>query len=137
LCLEQNNHKKIKNPLLHIDDLLDQFNGAMYFNQINIKSRYYQIDIANKDIEETTMKTKYGSYEVLMINLGYVMPCHVHNHDELIFYEKLDVFMIIYIDDILVYSKIAKVHMEHLECVLSKFQQNKLFANRAKCEFAQ
>jgi len=45
--------------------------------------------------------------------------------------------MIIYIDDILVYSKIIKVHMEHLECVLSKFQQNKLFANRAKCEFAQ
>jgi hypothetical protein len=74
LCLEQNNHKE-KYPLFHINDLLDQLNGAMYFDQIDIKSGYYQIDIANKDVEKIVMKTKYGSYEFLMINLGYVIPC--------------------------------------------------------------
>ncbi len=63
-----------KKPLLHIEDLLDQFNGATYFNQIDFKLGYYQIDIANEDVEKTTMKTKYDSYEFLMINLGYVMP---------------------------------------------------------------
>jgi hypothetical protein len=62
---------------------------------------------------------------------------NVHNLDELIFYEKLNVFMTIYIDDILLYSIIVEKHMEHLEYALSKFRQNKLFANRAICEFAQ
>jgi hypothetical protein len=72
------------------------------------------------------MKTKYGLYEFLVINLGYVMPHQCHNLDEFTFYEKLDMFMIIYIDDILVYSKIVEEHVEHLEYVMSKFQSNKL-----------
>ncbi len=60
--------------LFHIDDLLDQLNGAKYFNRIDLKSRYYQFDIANEDVEKTPRRTKYGLYEFPMINLGYVMP---------------------------------------------------------------
>ncbi len=83
------------------------------------------------------MRTKYGSYELL------VMPfrlCKVSStfttFTNSIFHEKLDEFVIIYIDDILVYSKMRKEHVEHLEYVLNKFYENKFFANKVKIEFA-
>jgi hypothetical protein len=77
-----------------IDDLLNRFNGVQYFNQIDFKLRCYQIHFVEEDVEKMTMRTKYGSYE----------------------------FMIIYIDDILLYSKITEEHVKHLEYVLSKLQ---------------
>ncbi len=84
-------------------------------------------------MEKTALKTRYGSYEFL------VMPfkmCNVSStvmtFMDPIFHEKLDEFVIIYIDDILVYSKMTKEHAEHLEYVLSKLYENKFFANRAK-----
>jgi len=83
------------------------------------------------------MRTRYGSYEFL------VMPFELYNILLMFttlmnsnFHEKLDEFMIIYIDDILVYSKIIKEHAEHLEYVLNKLHENKLFTNIAKNEFA-
>jgi hypothetical protein len=64
------NRITIKNNhfILHIDDLLDRLNGAKYFNQIDLKSGYYQINIVNEDVEKMTMKTKYGSYEFLVMS---------------------------------------------------------------------
>jgi len=89
-------------------------------------------------VEKTTMRTKYGSYEFL------VMPfklCNVSStfmtFMDSIFHKKLDEFVIIYIHDILVYSKMAKEHAEHLEYVLNKLYEDKFFANMAKSEFAQ
>ncbi len=112
MCIDYCALKKIriekKYPLPCIDDLLDQFNGAKYFNWIDLKLGYYQICITDEDVEKTTMKTKYGSYEFL------VMPfklCNVSStfmtFMDSIFHEKMDEFVIIYIDDILVYSKMA------------------------------
>jgi hypothetical protein len=83
--------------------------------------RYYQIHIANEDVEKMTMRTRYGLYEFL------VMPFRLCNalskfttFMNSIFHENLDKFMIIYIDVILVYSKTTKEHVEHLEYVLNK-----------------
>jgi hypothetical protein len=129
----------IKNnyPLPDIDNLLDQLNGAKYFSQIDLKSKYYQIHITDENVEKMVMRTRYGSYEFL------VMPFELCNILSMFttlmnsnFHEKLDEFMIIYIDDILMYSKIVKEHAEHLEYVLSKLRENKLFTNIAKNEFA-
>jgi hypothetical protein len=86
-----------------IDDILDQLNGANYFIRIDCKSRYYQICIGDEDVENMAMKTMYGLYEFL------VMPFELCNLSSMfmtfmnsIFHERLDEFMIIYIDDILV-----------------------------------
>jgi hypothetical protein len=89
-------------------------------------------------VEKTTMKIKYGSYEFLVMpfRLCNVLSTFTTFMDS-IFHEKLDEFVIIYIDDILVYSKTTKKHKENLEYVLSKFYENNFFVNTAKNEFAQ
>ncbi len=85
-----------------------------------------------------TMKTMYGSYEFFMMpfKLCNVLSTFTTLMDS-IFHEKLDEFVIIYIDDILVYSKTMKKHAKHLKYVLNKLYENKFFANKAKNEFAQ
>lgn len=102
-------------PLPCIDNLLDWLNGAKYFSRIDFKLRYYSICIANEDVEKMTMRIKYGSYKFLVMPFGL---CNVLltfiTFINLIFHENLDEFMIIYIDDILVYSKTMKEHVEHL-----------------------
>jgi hypothetical protein len=92
----------------------------------------------DENVENIAMQTRYGSYEFL------VMPFELWNAPSMfmtfinsIFHEKLDEFVIIYIDDILMYYKTAIKHVKHLKYVLNTFQQNKLFANRTKSEFAE
>ncbi len=88
-------------------------------------------------MENTTMRTKYGLYEFQVMPFGLCnAPSTFTTFMNSIFHEKLDEFMIIYVDDILVYSKIIEKHVEHLEYVLNKLYENKLFANKAKNEFA-
>jgi putative transposase len=83
LCIDNHalNKISIKNnyPLPHIDDMLDQLNGAKYFIPIYVNLRYYQIRIANEDIEKMVMRTNYGLYEFLMMPFGCVMP---HQHSQ-------------------------------------------------------
>jgi len=117
---------------------LDRPNGAKYFSQIDLELRYFQIHIADEDIEKIPTRTKYGPYKFL------VMPFRLCNAPltfttlmNSIIYEKLDEFMIIYINDILVYSKTVEEHVEHLEHVLSKLQENQFFANKVTNEFAE
>jgi hypothetical protein len=91
----------------------------------------------DEDVENTTMRTKYGLYEFQVMPFGLCnAPSTFTTFMNSIFHEKLDEFMIIYVDDILVYSKIIEKHVEHLEYVLNKLYENKLFANKAKNEFA-
>jgi hypothetical protein len=124
-------------PLPRIEDLFYHLNGAYYFNQIDLKSNYYQISMENVDVEKMVMKTRYGSYEFL------VMRFELRNDQstfttfmKLICHEKLNKSIILNIDDIFVYSKSVKEHVTHLEFVLQRLKEKKLYANPAKSEFA-
>jgi len=102
-----------------------------------MKLGYYQIRMGEADVEKTAMRTTYGSYKFLVMLFGlYNAPFTFTMSMNLIFHEKLNDFVIIYIDDILVYSKSIEKHVMHLEFVLQKFKENKLYANQAKSEFA-
>jgi len=86
-------------PLPHIDNMLDQFNEAKYFSQIDLKLGYYQICIMDEDVEKTTMKTMYGSCEFLMVPFGLCnVPLMFTTFMDSIFHEKPNEFVIIYID---------------------------------------
>jgi hypothetical protein len=106
--------------------LLDWLNGAKYFSRIDLKLRYYQIHIANKDVEKMAMRTRYGSYVLLVMSFGlYNAMLMFTTLINSIFHENSDEFVIIYIDDILVYSKTVEEHMKHLKYVLNKLFENK------------
>ncbi len=91
------------------NNMLDQFNGAKYFSQINLKLGYYQIRIINEDVEKTIMKTRYGFYKFLVMLFRLCnTPSTFTTLMNSIFHEKLDEFMIICIDDILAYPRLWK-----------------------------
>ncbi len=113
----------IKNnyPLPHIVDVLDQLNGYQYYSQIDFKSGYYQICITDGNVEKMGMKTMNGSYGFLVMPFGLCNALSTFiTFVNSIFHEKLDEFVIIYIDDILVYSKISEEHTNYLEYVMNK-----------------
>ncbi len=124
-------------PLPHIDDLLDGLNGVKYFSQIDFKLMYYQISIVDKDVKKWTWKPNMAHMNSWWCHLGlFNSPSTFITLMNSIFYEKLNKFMIIYIDDILLYSKSMEGDTKHLEYVLNKFQQNNFFVNNVKNEFA-
>ncbi len=113
----------IKNnyPLPRIVDLVDQFNGHQYYNQIDFKSGYYQICIMDEDVEKTGMKTMYGSYGFLMMPFGLCNTLSMFiTFMTSIFHEKLDEFVIISISDILMYSKFLEEHTNYFEYIMNK-----------------
>jgi hypothetical protein len=142
MCIDYRalNKVNIKNnyPLPRIDDLFDRLSGAKYFSRIDLKSGYYQIRIANEDVEKTVCRTRYGSYEFLVMSFGLCnAPSTFTTLMNTVFQEEIDDFVIIYIDDILVYSKTAEEHARHLEVVFRKLRNNKLYGNGEKNNFAQ
>ncbi len=127
---------KNRYPLPRIDDLFDRLLGAKVFSRINLRSRYYQIRIAEGDEEKTACRTRYGSYELLVMPFGLTNApatfCTLMND---IFCEWLDDFVVVYIDDILIYSGSLEEHAEHLRKVFQRLRENKLYAKLEKCEF--
>jgi hypothetical protein len=132
------NKATVKNqyPLPRIDDLFDRLLGAKVFSWIDLCSGYYQIRIAEGDKEKTTCRTKYGSYEFLVMPFGLTNApttfCNLMND---IFREWLDDFVVVYINDILIYSDSLEEHVEHLWKVFQRLRENKLYAKLEKCEF--
>jgi hypothetical protein len=132
------NKVTVKNwyPLPRIDDLFDRFSRAKVFSRIDLCSGYYQIRIKEGDEEKTACHTRYGSYEFLVMPFGLtnapVTFCTLMND---IFREWLDDFVIVYIDDILIYSSSMEEHAEHLRKVFQKLRENKLYVKLEKCEF--
>ena len=142
LCVDYRAFNKVtvKNlyPLPRIDDLFDQLARAKYFSRIDLRSGYHQIRIAQGDEEKTACRTRYGSFEFLVMPFGLCnAPATFTTLMNNIFYEYLDDFVIIYINDILVYLKTAKEHAEHLEKVFQKLRSNKLYAKRDKCDWGK
>ena len=127
---------KNKYPLPRIDDLMDQLQGATVFSKIDLRSRYHQIRVQDEDIPKIAFRTHYGHYEYTEISFGLTnAPAILMDYMNGIFRPYLDKFVVVFIDDILVYSKTEKEHLEHLRLVLQILREQKLYAKLSKCEF--
>jgi hypothetical protein len=140
LCVDYRalNEVTIKNKYLlpRIDDLFDQLCGACVFSKIDLQSGYHQLKIRECDIPKTAFVLRYGLYEYTVMSFGltnapaYFM--YLMNKD---FMEYLDKFVVIFIDDILVYSRSEEEHEEFIRLALQKLQEHRLYAKLSKCEF--
>jgi hypothetical protein len=140
LCLDYRplNAVTIKNkyPPTRIDILFDQLAGAQVFSKIDLWSGYHQIRIRAEDIPKTTFMTRYGLYEFLVMSFGLTnAPAHFMYLMNLVFMPELGQFVMVFIDDILVYSKSMEEHEEHLWIVLRWLWEHQLYAKFSKCEF--
>src|ERR671927_368527 len=127
---------KNKYPLPRIDLLFDQLAGARVFSKIDLRSGYHQIKIKPEDIPKTAFSTRYRLYEYLVMSFGLTnAPAYFTYLMNLVFMEHLDKFVVVFIDDILVFSKTKEEHAEHLRLVLQKLREHKLYAKKSKCEF--
>ncbi|WVZ93199.1 hypothetical protein U9M48_039199 [Paspalum notatum var. saurae] len=140
LCVDNRplNAVTIKNKYLlpHIDILFNQLGGATVFSKIDLKSGYHQIKIREEDIPKTAFSTRYGLYEYLVMSFGLTnAPAFFMYMMNSVFMNELDKFVVVFIDDILVYSKNKKEHEEHLRIVLSRLREHKLYAKFSKCAF--
>ncbi|WVZ80399.1 LOW QUALITY PROTEIN: hypothetical protein U9M48_027873 [Paspalum notatum var. saurae] len=125
---------KNKYPLPHIDILFDP--GAKVFSKIDLRSGYYQIKIVEEDIPKTAFSTRYGLYEYLVMSFGLTnAPAFFMYMMNSVFMNELDKFVVVFIDDILIYSKSEKEHEEHLKIVLTRLREHKLYAKFSKCAF--
>jgi hypothetical protein len=119
-----------------IEDLFDQMRGARVFSKIDLRSGYHQIKIRPSDIPKTTFSTRYGLYEFTVMSFGLTnAPAYFMNLMNKVFMEYLDKFVMVFIDDILIYSKNDSDHEEHLRMMLQKLRDNQLYAKFINCEF--
>jgi hypothetical protein len=127
---------KNKYPLPRIEDLFDQMKGASVFSKIDLRLRYHQLKIRESDIPKTAFHTRYGLYEYTMMSFGLTnAPTYFMYLMNKIFMENLDKFVVVFIDDILIFSKTEEEHEKHLRMVLEKLSSNQLYAKFSKCEF--
>jgi len=127
---------KNKYPLPRIDILFDQLLRARYFSKIDLRLGYHQIKIRKEDIQKTAFSTRYGLYEFTVMSFGLTnAPAYFMYLMNSIFIEELDVFVIIFIDDILIYSKTQKDHARHIYVVLQKLREHRLYAKLINYEF--
>nr|GEV63863.1 retrotransposon protein [Tanacetum cinerariifolium] len=128
LCIDYRKHNRvtIRNgyPLPRIDDLFDQLQGAKFFSKIDLRSGYHQLRVKDQDIPKIAFLTRYGHYEFLVMSFGLTNALAVFmdlmNHN---FHEYLDKFVIVFIDDILVYSKTKEEHEAHLHSRMLSLQE--------------
>jgi hypothetical protein len=116
--------------------MFDQLAGAQVFFKIDLRSGYHQIKICAEDIPKTALTTRYGLYEYLVMSFGLTnVLAHFMYLMNSVFMPKLDQFVVVFIDDILVYSKSMEEHEEHLWIVLQRLREHQLYAKFSKCEF--
>ena len=119
-----------------IEDLIDRLVESCYFTKIDLYSGYHQIRIREEDVHKTAFRTHYGHYEFLVISFGLTnAPATFMTLMNNIFWKYLDQFVVIYLDDILIYSKTKEEHLKHLTLVLKKLKEHQLFGKLSKCEF--
>ena len=140
LCIDYRELNKLtiknKYPLPKIDDLFDQLKGATCFSKIDLHSGYHRLKIKPEDILKTAFRTWYGHYEFLVMAFGLTnAPSAFMDLMNRIFKKYLDKFVIVFIDDIFIYSKSKEEHAEHLKFILEILRQEKLYAKFSKCEF--
>jgi hypothetical protein len=140
MCIDYRalNEVTIKNkyPFPRIEDLFDQLRGASVFLKIDLRSGYHQLRIRPSDIPKTAFITKYGLYEFTVMSFGLMnAPAFFMNLMNSVFMHYLDKFVVVFIDDILIYSQSEAEHADHLRMVLQRLREHQLYAKLSKCEF--
>nr|GFC09177.1 putative reverse transcriptase domain-containing protein [Tanacetum cinerariifolium] len=140
MCIDYRKLNKLtlKNryPLLRIDDLFDQLQGSRVYSKIDLRSGYHQLRVREEDIPKTAFRTRYGHYEFQVMPFGLTnAPMVFMDLINRACKPYLDRFMIVFIDDILIYSKNRKEHEGHLKLILKLLKEEKLYAKFSKCEF--
>nr|GEW97756.1 hypothetical protein [Tanacetum cinerariifolium] len=140
MCIDYRELNKltIKNryPLPRIDDLFDQLQGSSVYSKIDLRSGYHQLCVRENDISMTAFRTRYGHYEFHVMSFGLTnAPAVFMNLMNRVCKPFLNKFMIVFIDDILIYSKNKEDHEEQLRIILELLQKEKLYAKFSKCEF--
>jgi hypothetical protein len=127
---------KNKFPLPIIDDLFHQLKGACVFSKIDLRSEYHQLRIRASDIPKTTFISRYGLYEYTVMSFGFTnAPAYFMYLMNKVFMKYLDKFVVVFIDDILIFSKNEEEHDEHLHLLLQKLRENQLYDKLNKCKF--
>ncbi|XP_071684991.1 uncharacterized protein [Lolium perenne] len=140
LCVDYRklNDVTIKNkyPLPKIEDLFNQMNGARVFSKIDLRTGYHQLKVRESDIPKTAFTTRYGLFEYTVMSFGLTnAPAYFMNLMNKVFMKYLDKFVMVFIADILIYSKNEEEHAEHLRIVLGTLRDHQLYAKFSKCEF--
>ncbi|KAA3484788.1 DNA/RNA polymerases superfamily protein [Gossypium australe] len=140
LCIDYRQLNKVtlknKYPLPRIDDLFDQLKGATVFSKIDLRSGYYQLRVKDSDVSKTTFRTRYGHYKFLVMPFGLTNAPRVFKDlMNRIFRPYLDRFLVVFINDILVYSQDENEHADHLRIVLQTLCEKQPYAKFSKCEF--
>nr|GEZ95644.1 putative reverse transcriptase domain-containing protein [Tanacetum cinerariifolium] len=141
---ERNSKTKVSFDQVHrlgerrywIDDLFDQLQRSLFFSKIDLRSGYHQLRVHKDDILKTTFRTRYGHFEFTVMPFGLTNASSVFTDlMNRVCRPYLDKFVIVFIDDILIYSKTQEEHVEHLRIVLELLKKEKLYAKFLKCEF--
>ncbi|GKF11141.1 putative reverse transcriptase domain-containing protein [Tanacetum coccineum] len=140
MCIDYQELNKltIKNryPLPRIDDLFDQLQGLSVYSKIDLRSGYHQLRVRDEDIPKTTFRTRYGHYEFQVISFGLTnAPSVFMDLMNRVCKPYLDKFVIVFIDDILIYSHNEEEHANHLRIILELLKKEKLYAKFSKCDF--
>ncbi|GJV24360.1 putative reverse transcriptase domain-containing protein [Tanacetum coccineum] len=140
MCIDYRELNKltVKNryPLSRIDDLFDQLQGSRVYSKIDLRSGYHQLRVREEDISKTAFRTRYGHYEFQVMPFGLTnAPAVFMDLMNRVCKPYLDRFMIVFIDDILIYSKSRKEHEGHLKLILNLLKKEELYAKFSKCEF--
>ena len=140
LCIDyrQLNRVTIKNryPLLRIDDFFDQFRGARVYSKIDLRIGYHQLRVRETDIPKMAFRTRYGHFEFTVMPFGLTnAPATFMDLMHRVFQPYLDQFVVVFVDDILIYSQSEWEHEYHLRIILQLLRDHQLYAKFSKCEF--